>query len=239
MAHSSEEGPRLSGARHHMAPASRSMEPPCVAPGRDAADLSGLPPAAVQTIIQARAPSARQTYALKWSLFTNWCSSHREDPRRCTIGVMLSFLQERLERRLSLSTLKVYVAACGRSLGKHDLIVRFLKGAQRMNPSRSPLVPSWDLSIVLAGLERGPFEPLDSVKLKFLSVKTPLLSALTSIKRVGDLQAFSVGEECLVFGSVYSHLVLRPRPGYVPKVPTMPFCDQVVNLQVLPLEIQP
>ncbi len=42
LAHSSEEGPPLSGARHHMAPASRSMEPPCVAPGRDAPDLSGL-----------------------------------------------------------------------------------------------------------------------------------------------------------------------------------------------------
>ncbi len=52
-------------------------------------------------------------------------------------------------------TLKVYVAAImahhdavdGRSLGKHGLIVRFLKGARRMNPSRSPLMPSWDLSI--------------------------------------------------------------------------------------------
>ncbi len=42
LAHSSEEGPPFSGARRHMAPASRSMEPPCVAPGRDAADLSGL-----------------------------------------------------------------------------------------------------------------------------------------------------------------------------------------------------
>ncbi len=50
-----------------MAPASRSMEHPCVAPGQDAADLSGLPPAVVETIIQARAPSTRQTYALKWS----------------------------------------------------------------------------------------------------------------------------------------------------------------------------
>ncbi len=244
LAHSSEEGPPFSGARHHMAPASRSMEPPCVAPGRDAADLSGLPPAVVETIIQARAPSTRQTYALKWSLFATWCSSRREDPRRCTIGVVLSFLQERLERRLSPSTLKVYVAAIaahhdavdGRSLGKHDLIVRFLKGARRMNPSRPPLVPSWDLSIVLAGLQRGPFEPLDSVELKFLSLKTALLTALTSIKRVGDLQAFSVSEECLVFGPVYSHVVLRPRPGYVPKVPTTPFCDQVVNLQALPSE---
>ncbi len=54
LAHSSEEGPPFSGARHHMVPASRSMEPPCVAPGRDAADFSGLPPAVVETIIQAR-----------------------------------------------------------------------------------------------------------------------------------------------------------------------------------------
>ncbi len=123
---------------------------------------------------------------------------HREDPQRCTIGVVLSFLQERLERRLSPSTLKVYVATIvahhdavdGRYLGKHDLIVRFLKGARRMNPSRSPLVPSWDLSIVLAGLQRGPFEPLDPVELKFLSLKTALLTALTSIKWVRDLQRF-------------------------------------------------
>ncbi len=105
-----------------------------------------------------------------------------------------------------------------------------------MNPSRSPLVPSWDLSIILAGFQRGPFEPLDSVELKFLSAKTALLTALPSIKRVGDLQAFSVSEECLVFGPDYSHTVLRPRPGYVPKVPTMPLCDQVVNLQALPSE---
>ncbi len=106
----------------------------------------------------------------------------------------------------------------------------------RMKPSRPPLVPFWDLSIVLAGLQRGPFEPLDSVELKFLSLKTAFLTALTSIKRVGDLQAFSVREECLVFGPVYSHVVLRPWPGYMHKVPTTPFRDQVVNLQALPLE---
>ncbi len=145
-----------------------------MAPGRDAADLNGLPQAVVETITQARAPSTRRAYALKWSLFANWCSSRREDPRRCTTGVVLSFLQERLERRLSPSTLKVYVAAIaahhdavdGQSLGKHDLIVRFLRGARRLKPSRPPLMPSWDLSIILVGLQRGPFEPLDSVERK-------------------------------------------------------------------------
>ncbi len=39
-----------------------------------------------------------------------------------------------------------------------------------------------------------------------------------------------------MFGPVYSHVVLRPRLGYVPKVPTTPFCDQVVNLLALPSE---
>ncbi len=52
-------------------------------------------------------------------------------------------------------------AGNGRSLGKHDLIVRFLRVSRRMNHSRSCQMPSWDLSIVLTGLQRGPFEPLD------------------------------------------------------------------------------
>ena len=124
----------------------------------------------------------------------------------------------------------------GKSLGKHDLIIRFLRGARRLNPPRPHQVPSWDLAVVLSALQRAPFEPLLSVELKFLSSKTALLTALASVKRVGDLQAFSVEQACLEFGPANSHVILRPRPGYVPKVPTTPFRDQVVNLQALPLE---
>ncbi len=53
---------------------------------------------------------------------------------------------------------------------------------------------------------------------------------------MGDLQAFSVDDSCLQFGPADSSATLRPRPGYVPKVPTTPFRDQVVNLQALPPE---
>ncbi len=127
-------------------------------------------------------------------------------------------------------------AVDGKSLGKHDLVIRFLRGARRLNPPRPHLVPSWDLPSVLSALRGAPFEPLQSVELKFLSLKTVLLSALATVKRVGDLQAFSVDDSCLEFGPADSHVVLRPRPGYVPKVPTMPFRDQVVNLQALPRE---
>ncbi len=212
-------------------------------PGRDAEVLGGLPPAVVNTITSARAPSTRHAYRLKWNLFVDWCSSRREDPRRCPIAVVLSFLQDGLERRLSPSTLKVYVAAIaahhdavdGKSVGNHDLVIRFLRGARRLNPPRPHLVPSWDLPSVLTALKEEPFEPLQSVELKFLSLKTVLLTALASVKRVGDLQAFSVDDSCLEFGPADSHVVLRPRPGYVPKVPTTPFRDQVVDLQAIAL----
>ncbi len=195
------------------APASRLVEPPRVVPGWDAEVLGGLPPAVVNTITSARASSTRPAYRLKWNLFVDCCSSRREDPRRCPIRVMLSFLQDGLERRLSPPTLKVYVAAIaahhdavdGKSVGKHYLVIRFLRVARKLNPPRPHLVPSWDLPSVLTALEE-PFEPLQSVELKFLSLKTVLLTALASVKRVGDLQAFSVDDLCLEFGPSNSHI---------------------------------
>ncbi len=47
----------------------------------DSEVLGDLPQEVVNTITSARAPSTRHAYALKWNLFVEWCSSHREDPR--------------------------------------------------------------------------------------------------------------------------------------------------------------
>ncbi len=105
-----------------------------------------------------------------------------------------------------------------------------IRGGRRLNSPRPPSLPSWDLALVLRALLTDPFEPLQSVELKFLSMKTLLLTALASIKRAGDLQEFSVDDSCLEFRPADSSATLRPRPGYVPKVPTTPFRDQVVNL---------
>ncbi|KAL0146524.1 hypothetical protein M9458_058155, partial [Cirrhinus mrigala] len=224
---SPEEGPSFSGDGHHLAPAPRPVEPPRVAPGRDAADFAGLPQAVVDTITQARAPSTRQAYALKWGPTEMFGRSGACLPAR-KVGAEAVPLHPEGVRCSNYSV--------SRSLGKHHLIIRFLRGARRSNPPRPCLIPSWDLSVVLLGLRRAPFEPLGSAELKFLPLKTALLTALASIKRVGDLEAFSVSEVCLEFGPADSHVTLTPRPGYVPKVPTTPFRDQVVNLQAPPSE---
>ncbi len=100
--------------------------------GRKAEVPGDLPSEVLNTIASARALSMWRAYALKWNLIAEWCSSHREDPRRCSIGVMLSFLQQWLKRRLSPSTLKVHAAAIasyhdhinGTSVGKHDPVIR-------------------------------------------------------------------------------------------------------------------
>ncbi len=154
LANSSEEGSAFSETGHPMAPAPGPVETPRMVPGWDAEVLADLPQEVALTITSARAPSTRRAYTLKWNLFVEWCSSHQEDPRRCSIRAVLSFLQQGLERRLSPSTLKVYVAAIsayhdpveGKSVGKHNLVVRFLRGARRLNPPRPPSLPSWDLA---------------------------------------------------------------------------------------------
>ncbi len=61
-------------------------------------------------------------------------------------------------------------------------------------------------------------------------MKTAFLTVLTYIKRVGDLQAISVDETCLEFSPADSHIFLRSWPVYVPKVPTIPFRDQIMTL---------
>ncbi len=81
--------------------------------------------------------------------------------------------------------------------------------------------PSWDLSTILDALSQPPFEPLDCVDLKMLSLKTALLLVLASGKRVSDIHAFSVYPECLQFAIGNSQVVLQPNPVFVPKNPNV------------------
>ncbi len=138
---------------------------------------------------------------------------------------------------LAATTLRVYVAAIAAQreldeipLWRHRLVSAFMLGARRLRPVRPTAVPSWDLSVVLEGLVTAPFEPLESASDRILTLKVVLLLALTSLKRVGDLQAFSVSETCMDFAPGLVKVTLRPRPGYILKVLSTSFRSQVVTL---------
>ncbi|KAL0171004.1 hypothetical protein M9458_035600, partial [Cirrhinus mrigala] len=239
LAHSPKTRPPLSSEWDNMSPPAQAVGPAPLVSGRESMNLSE---SVLNTISQARAPSTRRLYALKWSVFSAWCSTRGEDPASCDISVILSFLQELLEKGRSPSTLKVYVAAitashapiAGQSVGRNNLVVRYLKGSRRLNPPRPHTIPTWDLSMVLRALKGPPFEPLPSSDLRPLTFKAALLLALASVKRMGDLQALSVSPSCLEFGPGDSKVILKPRHGYVPKVPSTPFRAQVITLSALP-----
>ncbi len=161
--------------------------------------IDGLPAEVQETIASARAPATRKLYSSKWGVFESWCLTRAIDPVNCPVGPVLEFLQERLTAGAAATTLRVYVAAIAARreldeilLGRHRMVSAFMRGVRRLRPVRPMAVPSWDFSVVLEGLVTAPFEPLESASDRILTLKVVLLLALTSLKRVGDLQAFSV-----------------------------------------------
>ncbi len=198
--------------RHDMASTARVMGPACVAAQRETCSLLEC---VLNTVAEPRAPSTRHLYALKWSIFSTWCQDRDLEPDTSKVSVVLSFLQEMMQKQCSSSTIKVYVAAiaaflapiAGRSVGRDSVVIQFLQGTRRINPSHPHTVSPWDLPTILRALKGPPVEPLQSSSLRVLSLKTALLLALASVKQVGDLQALSVNPACLEFGPNDSKVV--------------------------------
>ena len=187
----------------------------------------GLPPDVVATIQNARASSTRLAYNQRWRMFEDWCFAldppvqAHQAPLRC----ILTFLQERVAQKLSYSTVKVYlsaISAChegfdGKTVGQHVLVRAFMDGASNALPPNRPLFPAWDLTVVLEALCGAPFEPLESVSLEILSLKTLLLLALATAKRVSDLQALSVSTDLMRFSEDGRRVLLKPHHRFMPK----------------------
>ncbi len=108
----------------------------------------------------------------------------------------------------------------GQSVGKDPLITRFLHSVMRPRPRVRSRVPPWDLAVVLEALCKPPFEPIAEVSERPLTLKTVLLLAISSLKRVGDLQALLVAPSFLDFAPGLAKAFLYPCAGYVPKVPS-------------------
>ncbi len=197
MAHSPEMGPPLSGEQNDVASQTQAVGSAPLASRRELADL---PERIQNTITQARAPSTRRLYALNCMFSPPGAQPAAQNQFPCHISLILSFLQELLDKGHSRSMLKVYLAAIsashapivGQSVGRSNLVVCFLKGSIRLKPPLPFTIPTWDLPTVLRALKSPPCEPLQNVDLRSLSLKTALLLALASVKQMGYLQELSL-----------------------------------------------
>ncbi len=234
---SDQAGLAVPASGQDLASSTRALEVVGMAHTGPRAVMDILPVEVQETIASARAPATRKLYSSKWGIFESWCLARAIDPVNCPVCPVLEFLQERLTAGAAATTLRVYVAAivARRELdeipqGRHRMVSAFMRGVRRLRPVCPTAVPSWDLSVVLEGLVMAPFEPLESASEGILTLKVTLLLALTSLKRIGDLQALSVSEMCMDFAPGLVKVTLRPRPGYIPKVLSTSFRSQVVTL---------
>ncbi len=237
---SQEEGSPPPVGRSDLAPESRTPTALCLASEGPEPLLRVCDQDVQNTIMNSRAPSTRSAYAYRWKFFSDWCREQRVSPEVCPVPLVLRFLQSLLDENRAASTLRVYVAAIsahhvrmdGQPLGSHALVTQFLRGAQRLRPPQSIRVPSWDLSLVLKSLTLPPFEPLEHSDLKWLSLKTAFLLAITSAKRVSELHALSVNTTCMRWNADDSVVTLWPNPAFLPKRLSALFRNQAIELAV-------
>ena len=190
-------------------------------------EVAGLPQNVIETILSARAASTRRRYNTAWQLFVRWCSDRPGGvlPFQASVALILTYLQEFLDRSLGLSSVKVNLAAISAyhlgvnnsPVSEHPLVRQFMKGVMHLRPVTRSLVPSWDLTLVLDALTKDPFEPLETVDLKFLSLKTALLVALATAKRASDIHALSVNVSCMRFSGNDTRVTVRPNLSFLPK----------------------
>ncbi|XP_064422174.1 uncharacterized protein LOC135359979 [Latimeria chalumnae] len=155
------------------------------------------------------------------------------------------FLRFVLEYLLSLSEgglqtllVRVYLAAIsafrarveGSSFVQLRVVKRFLKGLLLAKPPLKGPLAQWDINLVLARLMEPPFKPAESVDLKLLSWKTLLLVAITSARRISELQALVVQEPFTCF--LRDKVVLRTHPRFLPKVVSDFHINQEIFLPV-------
>ncbi|CAJ0943885.1 unnamed protein product [Ranitomeya imitator] len=215
---STGQRPSLPGA--NTASRSREATPKCLASEFSILRTRGLSKRVIETLQKSRKTVTNSIYQKIWKTFISWCAPEQPNPDKPNLAKILDFLQDGLEKGLRPSTLKVQVAALSsyfdQSLANHRWVRRFMTAASRISPRPINIVPSWDLNIVLKGLTLPPFEPLSSITMDKLAWKTTFLVAITTARRMGELQALSINEPYMKI--LQDRLILRLDPSFLPKV---------------------
>jgi hypothetical protein len=160
--------------------------------------LRGFSADAATCIAKPQKSSTIAVYESKWRKFTVWCGAREIDPLHPTIPQVASFLLALHAENLKPSTIDGYRSAIattiratgGPDLGHDPQLTSLIKSLYLQNPVTRPQPPAWNLAFVLRVLMSAPFEPMDIVPLKFVTLKTAFLLAFATASRRSELHAF-------------------------------------------------
>ena len=80
-----------------------------------------------------------------------------------------------------------------------------------------PVLPQWDLGIVLEALSKSPYEPLRETLLKHLTLKTVFLLAMASAGRHSELQVLIFDQKYIQFKPKGAGVTLYFSPEFMRK----------------------
>ena len=178
----------------------RPVWPDCMDDFRQEKSATGLSARAEALVEASLHQVARQTYTAKYQRYANWCERRGLDPKSAPLHELVNFLAELEQEELSHSTLggyrsmsgHVHMPIAGMSMGSSPVLSRLLKGVFNTDPPKCKLCPGWDAEVVLNYLKKEPFVPLGTCSLKFPTLKTCFLLAITSARRADDLSKLSI-----------------------------------------------
>lgn len=180
-------------------------------------------------------------YQSAWRLWLGWCGSRSVDPFQPSIVEVVEFLSCEFQKNKSYSAINSYRSTLsttippigGFPIGKHPIVVQFMKGVYNLKPVVPKYACVWDVSVVLKFLNSLPCN--DELSLKDLTHKLAILIALVSADRGQsisflDLNYLKIFPTKAVF--VINQLTKTSRPGKPAKRIILPAYTKCVKLCV-------
>ena len=173
-----------------------------------------------------RRPSTNCMYDDRWGRFTRWAAGQGVDPLNPTAAQVASFLFDLFDTHgLSPQTVKGYRTCIGSVLNRtgktrvvlHRTISDMIASMELQRPRATPVLPQWDLGIVLEALSKPPYEPLREASFKHLTLKTVFLLAMASAGRRSELHALRFDQNYIQFKPKGSGVTLYFSPEFMRK----------------------
>ena len=111
-----------------------------------------------------RRPSTNGMYDDRWLRFTRWAAGQGFDPLNPSAAQIASFLYSLFDTGLSPQTVKGYRTCLGSVLNRtgkarvvlHRTISDMIASMELQRPRVTPVLPQWNLGIVLEALSKSP-----------------------------------------------------------------------------------
>ena len=153
----------------------------------------GISAQASELLLSSWRDKTNTSYNSLFAKWANWCEQRDRNPTSGPVEDVVNFLAELFAKGYQYRSLNSYRSAIssihqkvdGQSIGQHPLVCRLLKGSYNQKPPTPRYSHFWDVGVVLRFLKQLGTNP--SLSLKWISIKTAMLMALTRPSRSADL----------------------------------------------------